>query len=116
MVKRPKDLSSLNLYDWINSKDEDLVIIDVREQLELEIADFPHEVIHIPMSEISQEYISSKINLLKGKKVVVLCHMGVRSYNFGAFLLDNNYVDEVWNLKEGIDGWSRNIDSNIPRY
>jgi len=25
-------------------------------------------------------------------------------------------LSEIWNLEEGIDGWSRNIDSSIPRY
>ena len=52
----------------------------------------------------------------KGKKLVVLCHMGIRSYNFGTFLLDNKFVQEVWNLEDGIDGWSKYIDANVPRY
>jgi len=25
-------------------------------------------------------------------------------------------VNEIWNLEEGIDGWSRYIDPLIPRY
>jgi len=25
-------------------------------------------------------------------------------------------VSEIWNLEEGIDGWSRYIDPSIPRY
>jgi len=25
-------------------------------------------------------------------------------------------VKEIWNLEEGIDGWSRYIDPSIPRY
>jgi len=31
-------------------------------------------------------------------------------------VLDNNIVSEIWNLEEGIDGWSRYIDPSIPRY
>ena len=30
--------------------------------------------------------------------------------------LDNNMVDELWNLEEGIDGGRRYIDQTIPRY
>ncbi|SVC69665.1 uncharacterized protein METZ01_LOCUS322519, partial [marine metagenome] len=25
-------------------------------------------------------------------------------------------VEEVWNLRDGIDGWSRDVDPSIPRY
>ena len=116
MKNYPKPLSPFNLKDWINSEYEKLFIIDVRENLELEIANFPYTDIHIPMSKVSIEYLSSKLVSSKEKKIVVLCHMGIRSYNFGSFLLENNITDEVWNLEEGIDGWSRYIDSSIPRY
>ena len=30
--------------------------------------------------------------------------------------LENNLVNEIWNLEEGIDGWSKYIDQTIPRY
>ena len=50
------------------------------------------------------------------KKFVILCHRGIRSYNFAQWLLENKIVEEVWNLEEGIDGWSIHIDSSIPRY
>ena len=29
---------------------------------------------------------------------------------------NNNFLGEIWNLEEGIDGWSRYIDPSIPRY
>ncbi len=116
MISYPKSISPFNLKDWINSEDEKLTIIDVRENLELEIASFPNMDIHMPMSSLSLENVSREISKFKDTKIVVLCHMGVRSYNFGTFLLENNIVDQVWNLEEGIDGWSRYIDSRIPRY
>ena len=116
MINHPKSISAFILKDWINSENEKLTIIDVRENLELEIASFPNIDIHIPMSTLSMEKISREISKFKNTKIVVLCHMGIRSYNFGTFLLENNIVDEVWNLEEGIDGWSRYIDSTIARY
>ena len=30
--------------------------------------------------------------------------------------IENELAKEVWNLNEGIDGWSISIDSSIPRY
>ena len=116
MIKFPKSISAYNLKDWINSGDEKLTIIDVREKIELEIASFPNTDIHIPMSKLTIENISKEIYKFKDTKIVVLCHMGIRSYNFCTFLLDNHLIDEVWNLEEGIDGWSKYIDPTITRY
>ena len=62
------------------------------------------------------EYVKTKISDAKEKKFVVLCHAGIRSYNFGQWSLDNNLINEIWNLEEGIDGWSKYIDQTIPRY
>ena len=54
--------------------------------------------------------------LFEDREIVVTCHAGIRSYNFCQWSLDNNIVSEIWNLEEGIDGWSRYIDPSIPRY
>ena len=70
----------------------------------------------LPISKVSAEYVKTKISDLKDKKFVVLCHAGIRSYNFGQWALENNLVNEIWNLEEGIDGWSQYIDQTIPRY
>ena len=116
MENYPKTINAFSLNDWFNSADENPVIIDVREKSELEIACFPKKFLHLPISEISFDYVKSKIDVLQNRKIVVLCHAGVRSYNFGQWSLDNNLVDEIWNLEEGIDGWSKYIDQTIPRY
>ena len=112
----PKSLTASNLNDWLNSKKEDPIIIDVRESLEIDIASLPFVDIYIPMSKVSFEYVSSIISKHLNKKFVILCHRGVRSYNFAQWLLETKLVEEVWNLKEGIDGWSIHIDSSVPRY
>ena len=72
--------------------------------------------IYIPISKVSVGYVSSIISKFFNKKFVILCHRGIRSYNFAQWLIDNKLVKEVWNLEEGIDGWSIHIDSSIPRY
>ena len=101
---------------WLNSQNENPVIIDVREVLEIDIASLSFVEVYIPISKVSLEYVSSIISKYFNKKFVILCHRGIRSYNFAQWLIDNKLVMEVWNLEEGIDGWSIHIDSSIPRY
>jgi len=112
----PKSINAFSLNDWFNSEKEDPVLIDVREKSELEIASFPKEFLHIPISKVTYEYIDEIFAGLFDREIVVTCHAGIRSYNFCQWCLDNNIVNEIWNLEEGIDGWSRYIDPSIQRY
>ena len=112
----PKSLTNHELNNWLNSNNENPIIIDVRESFEVETASLSFVDIHIPISEVSLEYVSTLISNYLNKKFVILCHRGVRSYNFAQWLIENGLVMEVWNLKEGIDGWSIHIDSSVPRY
>ena len=112
----PKLIDAYGLQQWLASLESKPVIIDVREDMELHIANFPFTDIFIPMSLVSIELVKSKLEKFREKQFVVLCHKGIRSYHFGQWLLDNEILKEVWNLNEGIDGWSRDIDSSIPRY
>ena len=112
----PKSINAFSLNDWFNSDKEDPVLIDVREQSELEIARFSKEYLHIPISKVSLEFVEEIFSGLLDRKIVVSCHAGIRSHHFCQWSLDNNIVNEIWNLEEGIDGWSRYIDPSIPRY
>ena len=116
MGSYPKSINASNLNDWFNSEKEDPVLIDVREQSELELACFSKEFLHIPISKVTSEYVEEIFAGLLNREIVVTCHAGIRSYNFSQWCLDNNIVREIWNLEEGIDGWSRYIDPSIPRY
>ena len=91
-------------------------MIDVREQPELELARFSQEFLHIPISKVTSEHVEEIFVGLSDRAIVVSCHAGIRSYNFCQWCLDNKIVSEIWNLEEGIDGWSRYIDPSIPRY
>tara|TARA_Y100001970_G_C13650754_1_gene563453 strand:+ start:116 stop:466 length:351 start_codon:yes stop_codon:yes gene_type:complete len=112
----PKSLNAIGLYDWLQSDVNKPIIIDVREKIELEIANFPFMDIHIPLSNMTLDSVVSELKSYPQQKFVILCHKGIRSYNFGCWLLDNNLAKEVWNLNDGIDGWSKDIDDAIPRY
>ena len=112
----PKSLTVHGLNKWLNSNNENPIIIDVREVFEIDKASLPFVDIYIPISKVSFEYVSSIMSKYLNKKFVILCQRGIRSYNFAQWLIDNKLVMEVWNLEEGIDGWSIHIDSSIPRY
>ena len=109
MESYPKSINASSLNDWFNSEKEDPVLVDVREQSELELARFSKEFLHIPISKVTSEYVEEIFAGLLDREIVVTCHAGIRSYNFSQWCLDNNIVSEIWNLEEGIDGWSRYI-------
>ena len=116
MGSYPKSINASTLNEWFNSEKEDPVLIDVREQSELELASFSKEFLHIPISKVTTEYVEEIFAGFLDREIIVSCHAGIRSYNFCQWSLDNNIVSEIWNLEEGIDGWSRYIDPSIPRY
>ena len=91
-------------------------IVDVREDNEIAIASFSFSVLHLPLSKVAEW--SAKIDELlpQDKPIVVVCHAGVRSLNFGIWLLENGITTSVWNLVGGIDAWSTDVDQSVPRY
>ena len=85
-------------------------LLDVREEWEVNIASVK-DAIHIPMSEI----FSKKTELDLNKPVAVLCHSGVRSTKVSEILVNEGFK-KVANIEGGIDAWSEQIDSSLPRY
>jgi rhodanese-related sulfurtransferase len=94
----------------LESRDGEVVLLDVREPEELELACL-EGVVHIPMNEIPARLDE----LDRAKTVTVICHGGGRSMRVAAFLMTQGF-DRVFNLRGGIDAWSREVDSSIPRY
>ena len=88
----------------------DVVLLDVREHDELAIAAVEGAV-HIPMREVPGRLAE----LDATKPVVVMCHSGGRSRRVAEFLKGSGFPD-VFNLNGGIDAWSTQIDSRVPRY
>ena len=93
----------------IRIKDQNIVVLDVREPWELKIAKISKSV-GIPMQEIPK-----KLNELnRDLNYAVLCHSGVRSYHVAIFLEKEGF--NVWNVDGGIDRWSLEVDTSIKRY
>jgi len=88
----------------------DLKILDVREPHEFEFAHIVDSIL-IPLS-----LIPLKIEELdRNEDFVVLCHHGVRSMMACQFLAKEGF-EKLYNLAGGIDAWSLECDSTVPRY
>ncbi len=108
----PKELNKI-LEDDSSEKP---FIVDVREDNEIAIASFSFSVLHLPLSKASNWSAIISELLPKNQPVVVVCHAGVRSLNFGIWLLEQGITKSVWNLVGGIDAWSTDVDQSVPRY
>lgn len=92
------------------SKPAGACLLDVREAHELALARIDGAV-HIPMNEVPLRVGE----LERTDTLVVMCHGGARSMRVAGFLLAQGF-ERVFNLQGGIDAWSREVDSSIPRY
>jgi rhodanese-related sulfurtransferase len=92
------------------ARGDDVVLLDVREHDELAVAAVAG-ALHIPMREVPGRLA----DLDTQKPLVVMCHSGGRSRRVAEYLLGQGFTT-VFNLRGGIDAWSTQLDSQIPRY
>ncbi|HYT82584.1 MAG TPA: molybdopterin-synthase adenylyltransferase MoeB [Gemmatimonadales bacterium] len=87
-----------------------LVVVDVREPHEYEIAHIAGAKL-IPLGELP-----NRLHELDGHaEIVTHCHKGVRSMKALEILKGAGFA-KVRSLKGGIDAWSVNVDAGVPRY
>ena len=91
-----------------------LLLLDVREPWEVALASIrldgaQHQ--DVPMGQVPQRLGS----LDPAQPVVCICHHGARSAQVVAFL-ERQGFESVYNLAGGIDAWSREVDTAVPRY
>jgi molybdopterin/thiamine biosynthesis adenylyltransferase/rhodanese-related sulfurtransferase len=89
---------------------DDIDVIDVREPYEWEIAHIEGARL-LPLAEVP----TSLATIDSARDVVVLCKSGGRSAAAVSHLQSVGYR-KVWNLRGGIDAWSREVDAGVPRY
>jgi adenylyltransferase/sulfurtransferase len=89
---------------------EALVILDVREPWEFDLACLPNSTL-VPLSTIP----SAVHRLERDAEYVVLCHHGMRSEMAANFMRAQGFP-RVHNLLGGIDAWSLQVDHTVPRY
>jgi len=111
----PRSLTAQELWSKLQMG-EALQLVDVREEQELAMARLPFPVEHLPLSRSSEWMQEVSARLERDRPVVVLCHAGVRSWQFACWLLETQGYSDVWNLEGGIDAWSISVDPSVPRY
>ena len=94
------------------------VVLDVREPWELQTASVKAEgftLLAIAMRDIPARLTELRTSLGSEHPIACLCHHGMRSLQVANYLTQGGF-GEVVNLQGGIDAWSRELDSSVPRY
>jgi rhodanese-related sulfurtransferase len=114
-VQTPVSITAPALHQRLEAG-EDIQLVDVREAAELELATLSQPVIHLPLSQ-SELWLGQLEQLLeRDRPVAVLCHAGIRSWQFACWLMQERQYPQVWNLVGGIEAWSTQVDPTVPRY
>ncbi len=101
---------------WIQSQPAGSapVVLDVREPWEVQTASVKPDgfsLVAIPMNDIPNRIAE----LDPQAPVAVLCHHGARSQRVAMFLAGNGF-ERLANIAGGIEAWSAECDSAVPRY
>jgi rhodanese-related sulfurtransferase len=104
-----KQISAIELKARIQNEPH-LFLLDVREPNEFEYARIENSIL-IPLNQIPQRL--DELN--PEQEMVVICHHGVRSRQACVYLVNSGFKNVI-NLTGGIDAWSCECDSSIPRY
>ena len=104
-----KQITAIDLQNKITNKDS-LTLLDVREPFEFNYAKIDGSVL-IPLNQIPARLKEIDFDT----EVVTICHHGVRSMQAANFLSQVGFKN-ISNLTGGIDAWSVECDSSIPRY
>ncbi|MFT4691519.1 MAG: rhodanese-like domain-containing protein [Verrucomicrobiia bacterium] len=87
-------------------------LLDVRQPEEHRFACLPDSKL-IPLNELTERV--AELEDWKEESVVVYCHHGIRSANAIGWLRQQGF-ERLQNLSGGIDGWTMEVDSKVPRY
>jgi sulfur-carrier protein adenylyltransferase/sulfurtransferase len=89
---------------------DDVVLLDVREPWEAEIASLPGALL-VPLGSLGS--VIDKLD--PAEDFVVYCHHGVRSES-GLRILQQHGFEHAKHLTGGIEAWSREVDPAVARY
>lgn len=92
-------------------RDRTARLVDVREPWEFATAHIEGSE-PMPMREVPAR---AHQELSLGDRLIVVCHHGVRSLHVTAWLRNQGY-QQAQSLCGGIDAWSCEVDSAVPRY
>lgn len=91
---------------------EQITLIDCREPDEWELAHIEGATL-IPLSQWMESL--DQLQQYSGRHLVTHCHHGGRSLRVTKWLRQNGFPD-AQNMTGGIEAWSNEVDSDVPRY
>jgi adenylyltransferase/sulfurtransferase len=103
-------VSAKELKERIDNKDA-LQIIDIREPHERAIAVFPGAK-YIPLGQMTRRIDEFDPAI----DTVFICKIGQRSIFAIRALEEAGYTGRLFNLKDGVNAWAREVDSSLPQY
>ena len=94
----------------ILKKNHEIRLLDVRTQHERETASLDNSVL------LDQELVEEILGSWdQNTPLMFFCHMGERSRQAAQYFTSQGF-QQVYNISDGIKGWSSNVDSSIPQY
>ena len=90
---------------------DDIQIVDVRENNEFAHCRIPNSI-HIPLGQV----LNRMDEIDPNRETVVHCKMGGRSARAIDALQRSGFTGKLINLKDGILGWSDEVDPSVPKY
>lgn len=102
-----KQIDVVELKEIIKNKPENIVVIDVREEVE-------YQAFHIPgIPLIPMQSIPTIVaDLKKDKEYIFVCRSGNRSYHVARFLQENG-IKEAHNFYGGMLTWDGDIETGL---
>lgn len=92
-------------------RDKKARLIDVREPWEFSRARIEGSLL-MPMGDVPSRAF---MELDPDEHLVIVCHHGQRSLSVTAWLRNQGF-EQVQSMRGGMDAWSTQVDSGIPRY
>jgi rhodanese-related sulfurtransferase len=92
-------------------KEKGARLIDVREPGEFATAHVEGSVL-MPMGDVPAR---AHQELDPEERLVILCHVGIRSINVAAWLREQGF-EQAQSVRGGIDAWATEVDPTLARY
>ncbi|MCB9029991.1 MAG: molybdopterin-synthase adenylyltransferase MoeB [Deltaproteobacteria bacterium] len=108
LFKSYREISPSELHTMIPT--EQVQLVDVREPFEHAVCNLGGDFIPLGQLESNLDRIS------RDKKVIFICHHGVRSKRAIDLIEQQLGLTNLYNLTGGIDAWARDVDPEMPKY
>ena len=105
---RVKSLTVAEMKKWMD-EGKKLAFFDVRTEEEHKTASVKGATL---LDEAGEKALAA---LDKATPIVLMCHHGMRSRTAAERVLRDGFT-QVYNLEGGIDAWSQQVDTTVPRY